>query len=244
MYPTREPPPDAVIAEYLAEQLRRFETKGYERVLGFPDPYIYQAAIFGLSRSANAEQVRTLMESSSARERLAGVLVHRLQNPTKNADLLIPRFEDSDPQVQFAAVQSVGEYRIKSLRPYVVKLLENGKATGRLFLACTAALDDLDRVKKNASDEFNAGDVLVQFVVKPDAPASLIREALPFIPANHPALTNEFLDKLLESDDAELRRNVLQLLRERPTNESQQRLLKSLSQETSLDLKLEALLGL
>ena len=242
-YPTTDPPSFPALAENISESLRRLETQGYDRVLGFSDPFIYQAAIFGLSRSASAEQVRELMESRSSAKRLAGVLVHRLQNPTKNPDLLIPRFEDSDPQVQFAAVQSVGEYRIKSLRPYVAKLLQSGKATGRLFLACTAALDDLDRVKKNASDEFNAGDVLVQFVVKPDAKPSLIREALPFIPANHPALKIEFLDKLLESDDAELRRNVLQLLRERPIKESQPRLLRSLAQETSLDLKLEALLG-
>lgn len=208
------------------------------------DLYIQQAALVSMARVASESDLKALLESSEATERLAGVLVHRMQNPTKSPDLLIPRFSDADPQVQFAAVQSVGEYRIKSLRPHIVKLLESGKATGRIFLACTAALDDLDRVKKNHSDEFNAGDVLVQFIVKPDAPMSLIREALPFIPANHPALKIEFLDKLLASDDADVRRVVLQLLRERPGKESQQRLLQSLAKEPSLDLKLEAALGL
>jgi putative membrane-bound dehydrogenase-like protein len=234
------------IPEEWSETLRRRSstTADYVRAIQSTDPHVFQAALVGISKFANESQVASMLDDAEPSKRLAGVLIHRMRNPTKSPELLIPRFSDSDPQVQFAAVQSVGEYRIKSLRPHIVKLLESGKATGRLFLACTAALDDLDRVKKNHSDEFNAGDVLIKFVVKPDAPASLIREALPFIPANHRALKIEFLDKLLASGDADVRRIVLQLLRERPANESQPRLLRFLANETSLDLKLEAVLGL
>ena len=204
--------------EAAAELLRRNRLDLEAEYLGAiesNDAFIFQAALVGL-KSRLAGGLDTILDSKVAAHRLAGVLVHRLQmqdpqmNPLASIDLLPPRFKDSDPAVQFASVQTVGELRIKSLRPHIVKLLESGKATGRLFLACTATLDDLDRVKKNHSDEFNAGDVLIKFVVKPNASPSLIREALPFIPANHPALKIELLDKLLSSSDADVRRVVLQ----------------------------------
>jgi putative membrane-bound dehydrogenase-like protein len=238
---------DLRLPEPNAELLRRSaqSTKsGHYAGLQSADSFVAQAALYGVVRGSRSQQVREMLESPEAWTRLAGILVHRMQEPTKNADWLVPRFDDSDPQVQFAAIQTVGEHRIKSLRPHIVKLLESGKATGKLFLACTAALDDLDRVKTHHGDEFNAGEVLVKFVLKPTATPLLIREALPFISANHPELKIDRLEKWLTSDDSALRLAVVQTLRERPIGESQPRLLRLLDSETSLDLKLEAVLGL
>jgi putative heme-binding domain-containing protein len=81
-------------------------------------------------------------------------------------------------------------------------------------------------------------------VLKPDAKPTLIGEALPFIPANHPRLKIDFLNRLLKSEDEGLRQAAILTIRERPMKESQPSLLGVMLAKDPTALQLEAIVGL
>ena len=120
----------------------------------------------------------------------------------------------SDPSVRFAAIEWVGEERIKDLRPRIAEML-NGEANTRdLFNACVAALELLDGTQR--PDEFHGEKYAAKVLLDEQSSGEVRRLALRMLPPDHPALSLERLKGLLESPDAALKLEAIRALRASP----------------------------
>ena len=85
----------------------------------------------------------------TARQRVGLLLVLRAADEKNGRKYLPALLDDSDPAVRFAAIEWVGEERIKELRPRIVEMLSGEANTRELFDACVATLELLDGQRPN-----------------------------------------------------------------------------------------------
>jgi putative membrane-bound dehydrogenase-like protein len=200
-----EPTPDSPLAR--AEALRRTVDPAAREVLlkglDSEDPFMQQAARQGLGRSLKPAELASMAGAAdlSPARRLGLLLVLRDQDGPE-ARALLPRFlADADPSIHFAAIQWVGEHRLEAYRPTLLEGLSSPSATRELFQATLAALEMLDRRRRDARDELAGEDYIAALLKDSRTPPAVLRRGLRMLRPDHPALTLALLERLLGSAD-------------------------------------------
>jgi hypothetical protein len=127
----------------------------------------------------------------------------------------LPRFlRDPDAAVRFAAIQWVGEERLTEFRQPLLEALSAGPATARLFGGYLSALERLDGVTREASDEWAGEQYIVRALDDPATSPEVRRWAMRMLRADHPALTMARLKQTIASDDPALQLEAVRTLRD------------------------------
>jgi putative membrane-bound dehydrogenase-like protein len=178
------------------------------------DPFVQQAARRGLERSLAPADLAALARSQalSAARRLGLLLILRDQDRPEGRALL-PRFlADPDPTIRFAAIQWVGERQIDALRPRLVEGLSSPAITRELFQGTLAALELLDRRKRDIHDEQAGEDYIAGLLKEARTPPAILRRGLRMLRPDHPALTLSLLERLADSTDEGTRLEAVRTL--------------------------------
>lgn len=203
------PPPDPPLAR--AETLRRtFDPSARDVLLAgldSDDPFMQQAARHGLKNALKPADLAAIAGSTdlAPKRRLGLLLILRdLDGPEGRA--LIPRFlADADPSIRFAAIQWIGEHRLESYRPTLLEGLSSPSATREQFQATLAALEMLDRRRRDSRDELAGEDYIAALLRNDRTPPAILRRGLRMLRPDHPSLTIALLQKLLASPDGATR---------------------------------------
>ena len=230
-----------------AEALRRAKTAEVRDValatLDDPDPFMQQAARQALQHIVGELTDLDVPNLPSAAQRLGVMLVLRAADEKYGRKFLPALLSDSDPSVKFAAIEWVGEEKVKDLRPRIAEML-NGEANTRdLFNACVAALELLDGTQR--PDEFHGEKYAAKVLLDEQSSGEVRRLALRMLPPDHPALSVERLKGLLESPDALLKLEAIRALRASP-QPGRFALLADLAHDTKLPTaaRADAIVGL
>ena len=116
------------------------------KALESDDPFVQQAARLGLRISQKETELVALAGSKdlSAEQRLGLLLILR-DSDRSDAKAVLPGFlSDPDPRIRFAAIQWVGEHRLKEFRSTLQAGLGSSADARHLFEATLAALERLD----------------------------------------------------------------------------------------------------
>jgi putative heme-binding domain-containing protein len=210
---------DAQPAEVLSEALRRIADPQRSAILWKSledaDPFIQQAAREALRR-LKIVSPQMDFEKLGPAQRLGCLLVLR-ESACPLGEKALPRFlKDSDPAVRFAAVQWIGEERLADYRPALAEVLSAGATSGQLFAAYLAALERLDGVERESSNEWAGEQYVVQALLDQTSAPDVRRWALRVLRADHPALGMRRLRKFLHDGDAGLRLEAVRTLRDSP----------------------------
>ncbi len=200
-----------------AEALRRLGRPESEpvllKVLGDPDPFTRQAAREGLKRALAPEAIVGLLKSEVAAQRLGAILALReLGGP---ADDVIPRaLADPDLSVRFVAIRWIGEERLEKYRPALREGIATGAVTRQLFESYLAALERLDGVARDPSNEAPGENYVSALLTDPKTPPAVLRRALRVLRPDHPSLTFDRLSAFLKASDPDLRLEAVRTLGE------------------------------
>jgi putative membrane-bound dehydrogenase-like protein len=209
--------PAAVRAEALRRDAAPATLNGVLAALDDDDPFFQQAARQALGHMAS-ELVRIdPFKLPTARQRLGVMLTLRAVAEPAGRKMLPQLLADTDPAIRFAAIEWVGEERIKELRSKIVDILNNEAKTRELFEACVAALELLDGTQR--PDEFHGEQYVVRVLTDAHASTAMQRLALRMLRPDHPALTIARLKYFLDSPDEPLRVEAVRSLRESPRAE-------------------------
>jgi len=209
-----------------------------------PDAFVAAAARAGL---AAADAVTPTMDwkSLSPRQRLACLLILR-ESQGAAAKAVLPKFlRDPDTDVRFAAIQWVGEERLAEYRQPLIEALSAGPATARLFGGYLAALERLDGVRRQASDEWGGENYIVRALEDPKTPDAVKQWCLRMLRPDHPLLSIARLQTYLSDNDAALQLEAIRTLRESPHAERAALLAAVAADERRpVELRAEAIVGL
>ncbi len=235
-------------AEIRAEVLRHISDPAQAVLLwknvADPDAFIAQAAREGLAR-AHVVTPEIGPTSANPVERLASLLVLRETRDPRGQSALPKFLRDPDSAVRFAAIQWVGEERLTEFRQPLTEALAAGPATGRLFGGYLAALERLDGVTRESSDEWAGEQYIARALDDRSTPREVRRWALRMLRPDHPALSLERLRQYIASDDRALQMEAVRTLRESPDAERIGLLSQiALGSQFPLDLRAEAVVGL
>ena len=235
-------------AELRAEALRRISDADLADVLwdhvSDSDAFIAQAARQGLARS-RAVTPEIALARATASERLAGLLVLRETHDPKGREALPKFLRDPDSAVRFAAIQWVAEERLTECRQPLGDALSAGPATARLFGGYLAALERLDGVERDASDEWAGERYIARALEDSKTTPEVRRWALRMLRADHPALTLDRLRQYVASDDPALQLEAVRTLRDSPHAERTLLLSQiAASDRYPIKLRAEAIVGL
>ncbi len=234
------------------EALRRSpsdERRPLEEALRDHDPFLRQAALVGLKRSATIDELARYVTNSDSAIRLAALLVLREANDRIALAALSRFFDDTDPSIRFAAVQWVGEHALREYRPQVEEALAKAD-TRQLFEGCLAALELLDRAAKKEGqpppgDELAGEEYIARVLVDPARPLGVRRHALRMLRPDHPSLTHTLLEELFATGDEAMQLEVVRTLRESPLAERTTWLSSIVADtERPVVLRAEAIVGL
>jgi putative membrane-bound dehydrogenase-like protein len=234
--------------EVRAEAMRRTRDKQLAETLwenvGDPDAFIAQAAREGLARlgavTADANPSGLKLD-----RRLASLLILR-ESRRPGAERALAEFlRDPDTSVRFAAVQWVGEERLTALRDSLAETLAAGPATARLFGGYLAALERLDGVSRQPSDEWAGQQYMARALDDPHTSAEVRRFAVRMLPPDHAALSIDRLQTYLKGSDPQLQMEAVRTLRDSPLAERGAVLRQiAASAEYPSELRAEAIVGL
>ncbi|HEV3417890.1 MAG TPA: PVC-type heme-binding CxxCH protein [Pirellulales bacterium] len=204
-----------------AGALRRAKTPAIRDValqsLDDPDPFLQQAARQALQHIVGELNDLDVPNLPTARQRVGVMLVLRAANEPAGRKFLPDLLKDSDSAVRFAAIEWVGEERIKHLRPQIAEMLKGEANTRELFNACVAALELLDGTQR--PDEFHGESYAAKVLGDDQSSDAMRRLALRMLSPDHPALSIERLKGYLDSPDAALKLEAIKALRASPLPE-------------------------
>jgi putative membrane-bound dehydrogenase-like protein len=190
-----------------AEAMRRLAEPAAKDVLlkalESDDPFIRQAARLGLRRSLGIHELIALAGKRELlpHQRLGLLLILRDLGRPETVALLPEFLADSDPLIRFAAIQWIGEHRLKQFRPQLLTGLASGTATKNLFEGTLAALEQLDGNVRGSRDELAGEDYIVGLLNDPHTSANVLERGLRMLRPGHPALTLDRLRRLATAND-------------------------------------------
>jgi putative membrane-bound dehydrogenase-like protein len=177
------------------------------------DAFVAQAAREGLAR-LHAVTPDMDFAARTPTERLACLLILREANVPGGTKALPQFLRDPDTAVRFAAVQWVGEERLKEFRQPLIEALSVGPATSRLFGGYLSALERLDGVVRTSDNEWGGEQYIVRALEDPATNAEARRWCVRMLRPDHPLLTVERLREYLQSDDAGMQLEAVRSLRD------------------------------
>ena len=184
------------------------------------DPFIECAAINALARACGAAWLLDHRSDSDPRMRLRVLLaLRRTEDPASRAavdDFL----RDPDLAVRRAAMQWVGEERLKDHRGQLEKSLDIASASGAILDAWLAAMSLLTNEAPDARDAVAADDFLLALARGKTQGDSVRAFALRSISPGHAALDDATLAGFLREQDAQLRLEAVRTLRLRSSRDA------------------------
>jgi len=207
------------------------------------DPAIAQAAQYGLSRQAAAEQV-AWSALKTPRQRI-GLLAALLLRGTNLRALVASALADEDDGVRQMAVRCITEQGITAARPDLDRLLQSQSLSPRLLGMTVAAINQLegDRSARVASGTINA--VLLARIDAAGATDAAKATALHMMQASHPSVPLDKLRAMAESALPALRIEAVRYL-SADTNPGRFEILSRIAGDAHVDTaaRAEAVLGL
>ncbi len=190
-----------------AEAMRRLADPAAKDVLlkalESDDPFIQEAARLGLRRSLTIDQLIALaaVKDLAASRRLGLLLILRDSGRPETVALIPEFLADPDPLIRFAAIQWVGEHRLKQFRPQLLAGLASGTASKSLFEATLAALEQLDGNTRGPKGEVAGEEYIVDLLNDPRTSSRVLERGLRMLRPGHPALTFDRLRRLATGSD-------------------------------------------
>jgi putative membrane-bound dehydrogenase-like protein len=236
--------PDEVRAEAMRRAADPADADALWQAVQSTDAFTAQAARRGLAQMGVVD-AEFRFQGRTAAERLACALVMRESRDPAAERALPALLADPDPDVRFAAVQWVGEERLSALRAPLLAAISAGPGTARLFSGYLAALENLDGVRRESSDEWAGEQYVVRALDDPRTGAEVRRWALRTLRPDHPQLSLSRLEQFLESDDSLLRLEAVRTLRDSPHSKRGAILARIAADERLAEqLRAEAVVGL
>ncbi len=206
--------PPAVRAEGLRRDTDPSTRDAALAALDEPDPFLRQAARQALGQMPSAIITIDPAKLPTPHQRLGLMLAPCAVDEPAGRKLLPGLLNDPDPAIRFAAIEWIGEERIKALRPRIAEILNGEANTRELFESCVAALELIDGTQR--PDEFHGEQYVVHVLTDAHTSNVMRRLALRMIRPDHPALTIDRLKSFLASPDEPLRTEAIRSLRDSP----------------------------
>ncbi len=175
-----------------AAAMRRLSDPGakdlFLKALESEDPFVQQAARFGLRLSLKTPEIVALadLKDLSADRRLGLLLILR-ESDRPEAITVLPEFlSDPDPRIRFAAIQWVGEHQLTQFRAQLEAALASTAETRDLFGATLAALERLDGKTRGLQDEIAGEEYVAALLKNPRTPTAVRQQALRMLRPDHP----------------------------------------------------------
>jgi putative membrane-bound dehydrogenase-like protein len=214
-------------------------------VLADPDPFLAGAALEALGRPGSFAMLTSRLRGADAKLRL-GLLGALRRSGDPAGQMNIPHLlDDPDPGVRRAAIQWVGEERLRQYAPLLAPAAARAPVTRDVFAALLAADAFLEGRSGDPNDEPSGEEYIAKVLRDPAQPAALRALALRMLRPDHPLLTAGRLRDFLSSGAPALRREAARTLALR-SDEPCQELLRGLAADATASpaLRAEAVLGL
>jgi putative heme-binding domain-containing protein len=214
-------------------------------VLADKDPFLAGAALAVLGRPQNTALLLPHVSAADPRLRL-GVLLALRRGGTAEGRAVLPKFlADADPAVRRAAIQWVGEERLRDQAPLLRAAAARPPVTRELFEALLAADDFLAGGNHKPTDEVGGQDYIAKVVKDATQPPALRAIALRMLRPDHPTLTAAVLRSFVDGKDTTLRGEAVRTLALRADDASQAELRRlAADRDAEPALRAEAVLGL
>jgi putative membrane-bound dehydrogenase-like protein len=218
---------------------------GARRYLTSGDPFLVSAAINAMARLGGPEYLLPLVQSGDPKIRLHALVALRRCEGNAARTALPELLKDADPAVRRAAIQWVGEDRLRELGSGLEQAASQPPVTRELFEAYLASVEMLAAVERKPTDEIAGEDYVAKIALDTKQGSPLRAIALRSLRPDHAALTADWLGKTIGSSDAALRLEAARSLASR-SDAASQKLLRSLAAgaKTDASVRLEAVLGL
>jgi hypothetical protein len=167
----------------------------------------------------NATLLLAEMKTANARRRLGLLLALRETGVDVARDALGSFLAEADPAVRRAAIQWVGEERLKTHTEAMRAAAAKAPVSREVFTAWLAAESLLAGSKPNQDEVIE--DTLVSVLHDGKRPAAVRAMALRMLRPDHPGLKSDTLRQFITGRDAELRGEAVRSLALRPDAESQ-----------------------
>ncbi len=211
------------------------------------DPFLQQAARFGLGRSLKTDEIiaSAVSKSLSPAQRLGLLLIVRESDRPEARAILASFLSDPAPNIRFAAIQWVGEQRLTEFRSKLQAGLARAAETRTLFEATLAAIERLDGKTRGLREEVAGEEYVIALLKDPQTPAPILQHALRMLRGDHPALTMDRLQRLLANASEDVRIEAVRSLCQSP-NPKRFDVLTKLAEDShaSVALRAEAIAGL
>jgi putative membrane-bound dehydrogenase-like protein len=210
-----------------------------------PDPFIAGAAITAVSRENRLIYLYAAMQNPNPKERLGVLLAIRRTEAAAGQKALPTFLNDPDPEVRRAAIQWVGEDRIKALASALPEAASRLPVTRALFEALLAAQDMLSGPRRTPKDESSGEQFVARILGDSKQPPVFQAMALRMLRPDNPALTVSRLRAFLQKSDEGLRLEAMRTLMLRDDAPAQA-LLRDAAADARLPevLRLDAVAGL
>jgi putative membrane-bound dehydrogenase-like protein len=207
-------------------------------VLADPDPFLASAALTVLGRPGNTALLLPHAQAPDARLRVGVLLALRAAGETEGRAALPGFLGDSDPAVRRAAIQWVGEERLREHTEALRAAAGREPVTREVFAAWLAA-ETLLAGGKSTQDEVSEEAILRALQERSQTPA--IRAlCLRMLRPDHPGLKTADLQRYVEDSDPTVRLEAARSLAMRPDAAAQE-LLRKLAGGTETDRALRSL---
>jgi len=209
-------------------------------VLADRDPFLVSAALSSLGQPGNVGLLLQHAEDANARVRV-GILVALRQTGEPEAHAALPKFlADADPEVRRAAIQWVGEDRLKEFAGLIDAATSRPPVTRELFEASLATRALLGGEKRKPGDEIAGEDYIAKVVQDAQQPPALRAIAMQMLRPDHPGLRMTLLKQLLAGPDSPLRRETVRTLAMR-SDDAAQGLLREIAADAEAEPELRSL---
>lgn len=176
-----------------------------------PDPFLTQAARYGLQHAASMDKLVQLYDASEGPVRENVLLTLRAKGLPDPIAILTKALADADPRVRMVALEWAVEDKLTGLKPTIEKELATGPSSPRWFNMTLEAIVQLDPESKGQAEV----DKLAAKLVRNDMASPTLRLlALRRLPPNGKTLTPKFLESLAHADNQPLAITAVRALRE------------------------------
>jgi putative membrane-bound dehydrogenase-like protein len=181
-------------------------------LLADADPFLASAALEALGRPEQVALLLAHAESANARLRLGVLLALRRSGSAAAHASLSNYLFDPDPAIRRAAIQWVGEGRLRQFAPLLDAAAAQQPATREVFEALLATQDILAGNRHRPTEEVAGETYVAKVMLDAEKPAAIRALALSMLRPDHPSLTAARLRQFLSSADSELRRQTVRTL--------------------------------
>lgn len=216
--------------------------------MGGGDPFLETRSMQKMARFADKDAVSNWQDSTSGQPTESYIhslfLLARAFDP-KNVTVVERGLHSHDNQIRRAAVQWVGEEKLKALRPEIDQVLASEPMTSELFMACLASLSLLDGVSPAEFEKAPPVGHIMPIIKDSKRSPGLRSIALRMVSPTAKELDGKLLSELATSNDEGLRREAVRTLALSPVAE-RIAVLRGIAANESLDpnLRADAVAGL